>query len=152
MISLKKTFLTGCFSIILLSFSCYEEPERDNPCDQKNWNIIYPAAGHYGGNILNMNTLYVELDKSYSVRADITGYYSVRLTIPDSITLDLSPLSFDWTIIENSEWDYVLFLAEGPGVFDCDFKISGPASFNGEIRIYENDAETPAKKVNIFWE
>ena len=151
-IKLKQTILAGFISIIFLSISCYEDPERDNYYDPANWDIVYPANGYYGENILSGDSLIAELNKSYSLRADITGYYSVRLTIPESINLNLSPLSIDWRVLTNDQWDYILFLADGPGVFDCDFRISGSAVFNGEINIYENDAETPAKKINISWE
>ncbi|MCU0822702.1 MAG: hypothetical protein MUC95_09570 [Spirochaetes bacterium] len=152
MIYLKKTLLAGWLFLIAFTPSCYEDPERNNSNDPQNWETVYPANGYYGENILNEDSFIAELNNSYSLRADIRGYYSVRVTVPDNLTLSISPFSIDWRVITNDDWDYILFLAEGPGVFDCDFRVAGPAAFTGKIGVYENDDMTPVRQIDISLE
>ncbi len=139
--------LVSLFSITLLC--CYENPARDNPDDPYNWDIIYPETGYYGDNILNEEELTPTPNTDYSLRLNIVGDHSVRVTIPNNIDWDRFH-QIGWIPVNNDNWDYIVFYADdGSGLYDCRIRFLDEVFSANEIRIYENNSTAPTRVKEI---
>ncbi len=138
----KLTFVLIFIMNIAILLSCYENPVRDNPNDQYNWEIIYPDTGIYGENLISNKSIATELGTSYSVRLKIVGNYSTLVTIPNFIILN-NYHRVGWMPIIQS--DRLVLIAEGPGTYDCEIIFNDNQIYDEEINIYENDSDTPTR-------
>ena len=148
----QNKLIMGLIIMAVSFLYCYESPERDNPYDPENWDILYPETGYYGPNILSPVPRTISLDTDYSMRVLIDGYSTIRISVPKEI--DIWPQYTDWRILSSDNWEYKSFITDrGPGLYDCGIKFIGPQGpYEDEIKIYENDANTPTRVIVVSWQ